>query len=290
MFQRISKNDGEMKVGISLKRTKFFSRELFLSTIVELSRWCEYIIVDYEGETNLLTPSEVDSLLQAMHGYLVLTIAVRGNEFYQNEYLFEAYLDVARKRNNLRFCFVPGHPAYQSVNKSIPLKNAMLQFIETTRDVQSSEIFIGVENVPFKTIQWILTRHDSLIPFLLNGDHRLPVMTNFFDNVAVYSPFTTNLDLDHVGERLRGYLFRRRHTWKLLEENGIKETSIQTRKWSQLSSEVKNILLMALDHFALTPFNIDQRVAEFLQHRITHLILHPISTDSLVSHDKKAKA
>ncbi len=282
MFQRINSFDNHLKIGVALKKSKFLSKDCFFSAMQEASQCCEYVFIDYEGARELLSPSEVASLLKILDNKLVLTIAVRGLEFHKRGNLLANYLRLALEWDNLRFCFVPGHPAYHSIDKSILVEENLHRFIEATRDFTRSEIFFGVENVPLSVIRRVWNRHENVVPFVLNGDHRLSRITKNNDNMALYSPFTTNSNLYNVAERMRGYLLRRQWTLKMLEKNGIEPSGVVREKhWMSLTQDVKKLLLLALDHFTLTDFNLQDRLLEFVRHQIKYLVLYPITLDDL---------
>lgn len=273
-----------LSMGIALKKTKFETKSRFFSAVLNASRFCDFVFVDYEGAQELLSPSDVATLLNVVDSRLVLTIGVRGSEFHRRDDLLQQYLRLSREFDNFHFCFVPGHPAYQSVDKTIPLDGTLHRFITLARQFTSAEIFFGVENVPLRIMKSVTGSHEGIVPFVLNGERRVSAIAKHGSQLALYSPHATaNHDMIDIIERMQGYLLRRKWTWQQLEKLGYDKYAIMTsHQWRLWPTEVKQVMTMALDHFILTTHNLETRLREFMNHGITHLVLNPIVPEAVL--------
>ncbi len=270
-----------LKTGISLKISRFLSTSHFVSVVVSASRFHEYVFIDYEGAECLLLPMDIEYLLQQMKRNLVLTIASRGIEFQQGSSLLQQYLALYRKYDNLQFCIVVGHPSYATVSRLIPLTRSLNHLFTQVKEIKDTELFFGVENIPLRMIRDITAKFSKVVPFVLNGDHRINKMASEFDDLALYTPFFFNVSVQAAVRLLKNYLLRRRYTRDLLAKTGLQVEKCLAEDWEQLFSEAKRVLLVSLEHYVLTPFNVQKRLTEFLEKKVSYIVGNPLLVEEI---------
>lgn len=223
-----------------------------------------------------------------MENFLVFTIAARGREFhFQREYLLENYLRLKNKYPNLNFCVVAGHPAYKSVDKSLPSTEALQNIFTRIRNISNSIIFFGIENIATHIVQQIIIQYESVIPFLLHGDNRIFTPNKLMSPIAVYSPITHSIPDKEAIHSLLGYLYRRRETRQALTRRGY--FLFPPMNWNDLVPEVQTILYISFQKHVLTQQNYKSRIESFGQNGVQLVIGYPALLKHFLSLVKQFK-
>jgi hypothetical protein len=246
--------------------------------------------VDYEGPDYLLDTKEIEYILNQITNTLILTVAIRANEFQEEENVWNEYLKLFSKHDNLSFCLVPGHENYK-INKKISTRSAFHGFFTTLRREHTKSIFMGIENLSSQFVGLILSTYDGIVPILLNGDNRLlrkyPEISLLGNRTAVYSPFITKTtDYSSIMEKTIYYLLRRNYTRNLLAKTSNWQNLTLGSEWDEISSEIKEVLRKSLDRFVLTDHNIQRYLFKFKQYNVQLVIGFPLSIENIAQEIK----
>ncbi|MFW9993752.1 MAG: hypothetical protein ACFFD4_17030 [Candidatus Odinarchaeota archaeon] len=258
-----------------MKKSSYENLQEFESTALLSDRNHFLTFIDYEGDNNFLPDSTIISLLDELNNHLVLTIAVRGSEFYRNGHLLSKYTGMMEKYDDLTFCIVAGHSAYRSIDKKIPVLEGFEKFLSKIRKKDSKRpVFLGAENLSSSVITRLNEKYGGTIPFILNGDERLLKINGLPRPRAVYSPLTITAGKQRATEVLFRYLLRRKYTRDELARIDLRIDCASDP--SELAGRSLEILYECLDRFALTGENFDRRVQQFIGNDIKFLIGNPV--------------
>lgn len=255
-----------------------------MKAISYADRFHHFIFLDYEGLHNLLSPSQLKTILEQINNFLVFTIAVRSGEFhFKRKYLLENYLRLARSYPNLSFCIVAGHPTYSSVNVKLPVVQAFHNVFTRIRRMTSLEVFLGIENLSTELIKQIIQQYKHIIPFILHGDPRAVRSGGLAPPLAVYSPLAHSIPDEEAIKPLLGYLLRRKATQYALKQKGYYffTPPINKNFWDELLPGIKTILRSSFHRFVLTSQNFHSRMEAFLQNGIQLVVGNPVPTEHL---------
>ncbi|MHA2231335.1 MAG: DUF7388 family protein [Candidatus Hodarchaeales archaeon] len=234
-----------------------------------------YVFLDYEGESLLWRPNEIEKILlnrNGQHGTLIITLAARAREFSYNPNLLSKYALLAEKYSQLGICVVAGHPAYSSVDGSRSSQMCLLRMTRTLREITSAPLFLGTEKLP-SNYAAALAKKYSLIPFWLKSES-LPrdiagYQTTLPNNgpCAVYSPIALVDDASIILKKLIGYILRRDTTIRQLRRNDIQPEEVKgvLEGGGTLSNAVESLLCSRLRELAIFGSSITQQL-----HQLCH--------------------
>lgn len=234
-----------------------------------------YVFLDYEGESLLWRPNEIEKILlnrNGQHGTLIITLAARARELSYNSILLSEYALLAEEYSQLGICVVAGHPAYSSVDGSLSSQMGLLRMTRALREMTSAPLFLGTEKLP-RSYAAALAKNYSLIPFLLKSE-TLPrdiagYRTNLPNNgpCAVYSPMALVDDASIILKKLIGYILRRDTTIQQLRKNNIQPEEVKgvIEEGGTLSKAVERLLCSRLRELAIFGSSITQQL-----HQLCH--------------------
>ncbi|MHA1974227.1 MAG: hypothetical protein ACTSW1_14605 [Candidatus Hodarchaeales archaeon] len=263
--------------GIALKRSRFYSRKAFFNAINFASKYHKYVFIDYEGIGNQLTTSQLEMLLEKTSNNIVLTIATRAKEFRnKGTFYFDNYLELL-KYKNFQLNVVAGHPAYSTVSTKVSKEESLEEYVYKIADYSSSIIFLGTEGIRTKFIvnlRNLVKSSNSLVPFVLNGDHRLEDKT-FYPPLAVYSPLTHIVSDEEAIKYSLSYLLRRKEVSQEFLANGLNPV-LSKIEWKQIGQKHKKILLKMYKRFILGSSNFQKKLWMFKKSGVGLIVGNPM--------------
>ncbi|MFW9854732.1 MAG: hypothetical protein ACFFFG_06710 [Candidatus Thorarchaeota archaeon] len=238
----------------------------------------QYVFIDYEGRDNLLSAEELKSILQSMENTLVLTVAARDEYFYSDNGLFE-YLNLIQVFSNLGFCIVAGHPAYDTINRRIPLQDAFYKIFTQVRQNFDAELYLGAENLSSSLIDNIQNKFGRVIPFYLHGDARVYKRNGEGDSngnqIAIYSPIAHTLSESDVlqTQKVKNYLLRRKLVQQSLNELKRDQGEVNGKSYKEIEQQV---LRRHIREYILTSENLRSKIHLLRQRGATLVVGNPV--------------